>query len=90
MTSRPMAHDLNMTSDDPGGLAEGVVEIALMLAEALHRVDPQAAREMNFACGLAYNRFLREHKTGAADLMLTFGRALTDHERFPPAGADRV
>ncbi len=83
-----MSHDLEMISDDPGGLSEGVVEIALLLAEALHRVDPDAVREMNFACGLAYNRFLREHKRDAANLMLSFGRALTDQERFPSAGTD--
>jgi hypothetical protein len=63
--------------------AEAVCEIAICIAQALHEIDPQAHRRMNFNAGKAYNRLLAERRTLAADILYRFGRALMDTELFP-------
>ncbi len=63
--------------------AEAVCEIAICIARALHEIDPEAHRRMNFNAGKAYNRLLAEHRTLAADILYRFGRALMDPELFP-------
>jgi hypothetical protein len=67
-------------------IAEAVCEIAVLLAQAIHQIDPEAAQRMNFAAGKAYNRHLGRDQTLAADLMLRFGRALVDRSLFPVTG----
>jgi hypothetical protein len=66
-------------------LAEGFMAVALSLARAVHDIDPRAAERMNFSAGLTYNRLLDEDKPLAADFVYRFGRALVDHDLFPPA-----
>lgn len=71
--------------------AQAVCEIAICLAQAIHELDPQAHRRMNFNAGKAYNRLLDERKELAADILYRFGRALMDRELFPehdPGAAD--
>lgn len=63
--------------------AQAVCEIAICLAQAIHELDPQAHRRMNFNAGKAYNRLLGERKELAADILYRFGRALMDRELFP-------
>ncbi len=63
--------------------AEAVCEIAICLAQAIHELDPQAHRRMNFSAGKAYNRLLGERRDLAADILYRFGRALMDTELFP-------
>lgn len=63
--------------------AEAVCEIAICLAQAIHDLDPQAHRRMNFAAGKAYNRLLNEKRELAADILYRFGRALMDRDLFP-------
>ena len=63
--------------------AEAVCEIAICLARALHDIDPEAHRRMNFDAGKAYNRLLAQERTLAADILYRFGRALMDPELFP-------
>ena len=67
--------------------AEAVCEIAICIAQALHEIDPQAHRRMNFNAGKAYNRLLAERRTLAADILYRFGRALMDAELFPEGDA---
>lgn len=66
-------------------IAEAVCEIAVLLAQAIHQIDPDAAQRMNFAAGKAYNRHLGQDQKLAADLMYRFGRALVDRSLFPVA-----
>lgn len=68
--------------------AEAVCEIAICLAQAIHDLDPQAHRRMNFNAGKAYNRLLEERRELAADILYRFGRALMDPELFPEATDD--
>lgn len=63
--------------------AEAVCEIAICIAQAIHEVDPQAHRRMNFSAGKAYNRLIAERRTLAADILYRFGRALMNTELFP-------
>lgn len=63
--------------------AQAVCEIAICLAQAIHDLDPQAHRRMNFSAGKAYNRLLDERKDLAADILYRFGRALMDRDLFP-------
>ena len=63
--------------------AQAVCEIAICLAQAIHELDPQAHRRMNFNAGKAYNRLLGERKELAADILYRFGRALRDRDLFP-------
>lgn len=63
--------------------AQAVCEIAICLAQAIHQLDPQAHRRMNFEAGKAYNRLLGEQRELAADILYRFGRALMDRELFP-------
>lgn len=65
-------------------LAEGFMAVALCLARSMHDIDPRAAERMNFSAGLTYNRLLGEDKPLAADFVYRFGRALVDHDLFPP------
>ncbi len=67
--------------------AEAVCEIAICIAQALHEIDPQAHRRMNFNAGKAYNRLLAERRPLAADILYRFGRALMDTELFPEGDA---
>lgn len=64
-------------------IAEAICEIAVCLAQAIHRIDPEAAQRMNFAAGKAFNRHLSEERPLAADIMYRFGRALVDRNLFP-------
>lgn len=64
-------------------IAEAVCEIAVLLAQAIHQIDPEAAQRMNFAAGKAYNRQLKADHRLAADIMYRFGRALVDRDLFP-------
>lgn len=66
--------------------AEAVCEIAICIAQALHEIDPQAHRRMNFSAGKAYNRLVAERRTLAADILYRFGRALMDSDLFPEEG----
>lgn len=63
--------------------AEAVCEIAICIARAIHDIDPQAHRRMNFNAGKAYNRLLAGQHALAADILYRFGRALMDPELFP-------
>ena len=63
--------------------AEAVCEIAICIAQAIHEIDPQAHRRMNFNAGKAYNRLLADERSLAADILYRFGRALMDRDRFP-------
>lgn len=63
--------------------AEAVCEIAICIARAIHEIDPQAHRRMNFNAGKAYNRLIAERRTLAADILYRFGRALMDENLFP-------
>ena len=63
--------------------AQAVCEIAICLAQAIHQLDPQAHRRMNFEAGKAYNRLHGEQRELAADILYRFGRALMDRELFP-------
>ena len=63
--------------------AEAVCEIAICIAQAIHEIDPQAHRRMNFNAGKAYNRLIADRRTLAADILYRFGRALMDTELFP-------
>lgn len=63
--------------------AEAVCEIAICLAQAIHEIDPQAHRRMNFSAGKAYNRLIADQRTLAADILYRFGRALMDRDLFP-------
>lgn len=65
--------------------AEAVCEIAICLAQAIHDLDPEAHRRMNFNAGKAYNRLLGEKRELAADILYRFGRALMDQDLFPEA-----
>lgn len=67
--------------------AEAVCEIAICLAQAIHDLDPDAHRRMNFAAGKAYNRLLGDGRVLAADILYRFGRALMDRDLFPEAEA---
>lgn len=72
-----------------GELAEAMVELSLCLASAIHRIDPAALAGMNFRAGIQYNRFLERDRKLSAEIMLRFGRALLDKDRFPdPAEPD--
>ncbi|MBE0694212.1 MAG: hypothetical protein IH590_14050, partial [Aquamicrobium sp.] len=62
---------------------EAVCEIAICIARAIHEIDPQAHRRMNFNAGKAYNRLIAERRTLAADILYRFGRALMDNDLFP-------
>lgn len=62
--------------------AEAVCEIAICIAQAIHEIDPQAHRRMNFSAGKAYNRLLASERTLAADILYRFGRALMNPELF--------
>ncbi len=64
-------------------IAQAVCEIAVLLAQAIHQIDPEAAQRMNFAAGMSYNRFLGADRPLAADIMYRFGRALVDRDLFP-------
>ena len=66
--------------------AEAVCEIAICIAQAIHEIDPQAHRRMNFNAGKAYNRLVAERRTLAADILYRFGRALMDSDLFPEEG----
>lgn len=66
--------------------AEAVCEIAICLAQAIHELDPDAHRRMNFNAGMAYNRLIGERRELAADLLYRFGRALMDPDLFPERG----
>ncbi len=68
--------------------AEAVCEIAICIAQAIHEIDPQAHRRMNFNAGKAYNRLIAGQRTLAADILYRFGRALMDTDLFPEAGDD--
>ncbi|RIK87051.1 MAG: hypothetical protein DCC69_04765 [Hyphomicrobiales bacterium] len=63
--------------------AEAVCEIAICIAQAIHEIDPQAHRRMNFNAGKAYNRLIAGQRTLAADILYRFGRALMDTDLFP-------
>ena len=63
--------------------AEAVCEIAICIAQAIHEIDPQAHRRMNFSAGKAYNRLLAGERALAADILYRFGRALMDRDLFP-------
>lgn len=63
--------------------AEAVCEIAICLAQAIHQLDPQAHRRMNFEAGKAYNRLLGDRRDLAADILYRFGRALMNPDLFP-------
>jgi hypothetical protein len=63
--------------------AQAVCEIAICLAQAIHQLDPQAHRRMNFEAGKAYNRLLGERHDLAAEILYRFGRALMDSDLFP-------
>ena len=63
--------------------AEAVCEIAICIAQAIHEIDPQAHRRMNFSAGKAYNRLIAGQRTLAADILYRFGRALMDKDLFP-------
>lgn len=71
-------------------IAQAVCDIAVLLAQAIHQIDPDAAQQMNFAAGMAYNRHLGEDRSLAADIMYRFGRALVDRELFPLPGDGEV
>lgn len=62
---------------------EAVCEIAICIAQAIHEIDPQAHRRMNFNAGKAFNRLLAGEHTLAADILYRFGRALMDRDLFP-------
>ena len=64
-------------------VAEAVCEIAICLAQAIHELDPDAHRNMNFNAGKAYNRLLGENRVLAAEILYRFGRALMDRDLFP-------
>lgn len=64
-------------------IAQAVCDIAVVLAQAIHQIDPEAAQRMNFAAGMSYNRHLSEDRPLAADIMYRFGRALVDRDLFP-------
>lgn len=64
-------------------MAEAVCEIALCIAQAMHEIDPQAHRRMNFSAGKAFNRLLADERTLAADILYRFGRSLMDRDLFP-------
>ncbi|KAB2861901.1 MAG: hypothetical protein F9K43_20735 [Bauldia sp.] len=68
--------------------AEAVCEIAICIAQAIHEIDPQAHRRMNFNAGKAYNRLIAERRTLAADILYRFGRALMDNDLFPEGEDD--
>lgn len=68
--------------------AEAVCEIAICLAQAIHELDPDAHRRMNFNAGKAYNRLIEERRELAADILYRFGRALMDRRLFPEPGQD--
>lgn len=70
--------------------AEAVCEIAICLAQAIHELDPQAHRRMNFNAGKAYNRLLSERRELAADILYRFGRALMDRDLFPEESSDET
>lgn len=63
--------------------AQAVCEIAICLAQAIHELNPDAHRRMNFTAGKAYNRLLGERRELAADILYRFGRALMDPDLFP-------
>lgn len=63
--------------------ADAVCEIAICIAQAIHEIDPQAHRRMNFNAGKAYNRLLADERSLAADILYRFGRALMDRDLFP-------
>ena len=42
--------------------AEAVCEVAICLAQAIHEIDPDAHRRMNFNAGKAYNRLLGQKR----------------------------
>ncbi len=69
-------------------IAAAVCEIAVLLAQAIHRSDPDAAQRMNFAAGKAFNRHLNQEQRLAADIMYRFGRALVDRDLFPASGSE--
>lgn len=64
-------------------VAQAVYEIAICLAQAIHELDPDAHRRMNFNAGMAYNRLLENKQDLAADILYRFGRALMDRNLFP-------
>lgn len=64
-------------------MAEAVCEIAICIAQAMHDIDPQAHRRMNFSAGKSFNRLLAGERTLAADILYRFGRALMDRDLFP-------
>ena len=70
--------------------AEAVCEIAICLAQAIHELDPQAHRRMNFNAGKAYNRLLAERRELAADILYRFGRALMDRDLVPEDAPDET
>jgi len=69
-------------------IAEAVCEIAICLAQSIHRLDPQAHRQMNFEAGKAYNRLIGERRELAADILYRFGRSLMDRKLFPEPEPD--
>lgn len=68
--------------------AEAVCEIAICLAQAIHQLDPDSNRRMNFNAGKAYNRLIGERRELAADILYRFGRALMDRDLFPERSRD--
>lgn len=75
-----------MIAPSPGQeeeIAQAVCDIAVLLAQAIHQIDPEAGQRMNFAAGMSYNRYLGEGRPLAADIMYRFGRALVDRDLFP-------
>lgn len=64
-------------------MAEAVCEIAICISQAIHEIDPQAHRRMNFSAAKAFNRLLAEERTLAADILYRFGRSLMDSDLFP-------
>lgn len=77
------AREVNGIDRREAELAEAMLEISLCIVDALHRIDPRQLETMNFEAGLRYNRLLAEDKKAGAELMLRFGRALLDKDRFP-------
>lgn len=64
-------------------MTDAVCEIAICIAQAIHEIDPQAHRRMNFSAGKAYNQLIANERPLAADILYRFGRALMDRELFP-------
>lgn len=70
-------------------IAEAVLQLSLCIARAIHDIDPEAVRRMNFEAGLSYNRLIEDDRPLAAEMLYRFGRALLDSERFPSPDDER-